>query len=156
MEAFGKCELRKCSELDIWNNENIEFGWCTDFNAENYTPYLKPRNIYSKEQVGANFLIEYDYTLYPDLTFTICCSEKILEDEIEEIEKILSASIKDTYISELTNEEDKKESDSNNEIIAILDFQDNDFETSKRQILDAFQKIGQIPVGNKIDRIIVE
>ncbi|MCH5689868.1 hypothetical protein LWM68_39955 [Niabella sp. W65] len=63
-------------ELDIWNNENIEFGWCTDFNAENYTPYLKPRNIYSKQQNNTSFLIEYDYTTYPDLAFTICCSEK--------------------------------------------------------------------------------
>ncbi|MCH5689869.1 hypothetical protein LWM68_39960 [Niabella sp. W65] len=56
----------------------------------------------------------------------------------------------------MTNDEDKKESDSNNEIIAILDFQDNDFEAAKQQILDAFQKIGQSRVGNKIERVIIE
>lgn len=148
--------VESATELDIWDNENIEFGWCTDFNVENYMPYLKPRNIYPKQQTGTSFLIEYDYTLYPDLTLIICCSEKIPEGEIEEIEKILSASIKDTYISELTTDEDEKESDNNNEIIAVLDFEDNDFEVSKQQILDAFQKIGQSPFANKIERVIIE
>lgn len=142
--------------IDNWNNDNIEFGWCTDFDNEDYTPYLKPRNIYSRNETNAKFEIEYDYTMYPDLSFTICCSEKIFEDEIIEIEKILSATIKDTYISELTNQDDIRESDDENEIVGIFDFQDNDFDVSKQQLFEAFQKIGQTEVGQKIERVVIE
>lgn len=142
--------------IDNWNNDNIEFGWCTDFNNEDYTPYLKPRNIYSRNETNAKFEIEYDYTLYPDLSFTICCSEKIFEGEINEIEKILSTTIKNTYISELTNQDDIKESDDDNEIVGIFDFQDNDFEVSKQQLFEAFQKIGQSEVAQKIERVVIE
>lgn len=155
-KPLNEVKAENAAEIDIWKNDNIEFGWCTDFNNEDYTLYLKPRNIYSRKETNAKFEIEYDYTLYPDLSFTICCSEKIFEDEINEIEKILSATIKDTYISELTNQEDKKESDDDNEVVGILDFQDNDFEVSKHQLFEAFQKIGQSKVGQKIERVIIE
>lgn len=142
--------------LHIWNEENIEFGWCTDFDKNYFLPYFEPRNLISKKQLKSNFDYEYDYKLFPDLSCTICFSRKVYHNELTQIETILTETIKETYISDLKNEDEEMESDKNNEIIVIFDFQDNDFEKSKNQLEEAIKKIGQNNVGKFIEKIIVE
>jgi len=148
--------VENASKLDVWNKENIEFGWCTDFDKNEFTKYLEPRNVLTKEQLNSNFDYEYDYTLYPDLSLTICFSQKVFEEELTEIASILSTTIKDTYISELTNENEIMESDKDDETVGIFDFQDNDFDTSTLQLVEAIKKIGQSNCGKLITKIIVE
>jgi hypothetical protein len=148
--------VEHASKLDIWDKENIEFGWCTDFDKNKYTKYLEPRNVITKEQLNSNFDYEYDYTLYPDLSFTFCFSQKVFKEELTELASILSTTIKDTYISELTSEDEIFESDNNNETIGIFDFQDNKFDTSTQQLVDALKKVGQSSVGKLIEKVIVE
>jgi hypothetical protein len=138
------------SKLDIWDRENIEFGWCMDFNENDFLKYLHPRNVITKEQLNSTFDYEYDYSSYPDLSFTICFNQKVFQDEIAEMEEILSTVIKNTYISELTTDDEQEESGDKNEVMVILDFHNNDFETSTQQLVDAFIKIGKTNVGNKI------
>lgn len=142
--------------LDIWNKENIEFGWCTDFDKNVFLPYFEPKNLISKKQLKSNFDYEYDYALFPDLSCTICFSRKVYLDELTQIETILTETIKETYISDLKNEDEDMESDKNNQTIVIFDFQDNDFEKSKSQLEDAIKKIGQNAVGKLIKKITVE
>lgn len=144
------------SQLDIWDKGNIEFGWCSDFDKNEYIKYLEPRNVLTKEQLNSNFDYEYDYSLYPDLSFTICFSQKVFEKELTEIRSILSATLAGTYISGLTNEDGIMESGENNVIHGIFDFQDNDFDTSTQQLIEAVKTIGQSNVGKLIEKIIIE
>ncbi|MFB9078907.1 hypothetical protein ACFFLS_10590 [Flavobacterium procerum] len=142
--------------LDIWNKENIEFGWCTDFDKNVFLVYFEPKNLIPKKQLESNFDYEYDYTLFPDLSCTICFSRKVYLNELIQIATILTETIKDSYISDLRNEDGEMESNKNNETIVIFDFQDNDFEKSKKQLENAIKKIGQNSVGKLIEKIIVE
>ena len=143
------------AHLDIWNNENIEFGWCIDFDKDLYIKYLTPENRLDKTELNIPFDIEYDFSLYPDLCLTVCFNQKVLKDEIEQIENILLEEVQETYISELTDENQIKESNEDNEIFGMFDFHNNDFEKSTQQLIDAFIKVGKSRVGNKIDKVVI-
>ncbi|MES2543940.1 MAG: hypothetical protein V4548_03580 [Bacteroidota bacterium] len=148
--------VENAPQLNVWNEENIEFSWCTDFEVNDYLQYLESRNIISKEQLDSNFDYEYDYALYPDVCCTICFSQKVYKTELTEIESILTETIKNSYISDLKNENEQMKSNKDNETIVMFDFQNNDFEKSKRQLEEAIKKIGQSKVGKLIDKIIIE
>lgn len=144
------------STTNVWNKDNIEFGWCADFDKNNYLTYVRPGSVLSKEQLGVPFDVEYNYSLFPDLSLTIRFDQKVFEDEILQIESMLAGEIKDTYISGLTNDDEVRESDEDNEIFGILDFQNNDVEIAKQQLIDALVKIGKSNLGNKIRRVTIE
>ncbi|MCL2131742.1 MAG: hypothetical protein FWH36_04725 [Lentimicrobiaceae bacterium] len=158
--AYWKPKNGELSEnavhINVWNSENIEFGWCVDFDKNDYIRYLKPENRLDKKQFDIPFDIEYDFSLYPDLVLTICFNQKVFKNEIEQIENILSEEIKKAYISELTNENQTKESNEDNEIFGMFDFHNDDFTEATQQIIDSFIKIGKSNIGNKINKIVIQ
>ena len=130
------------------SRSTIEFGWCSDFDKSYFLNFIKPKKQLAREKNNLNFAVEYDYTLYPDLSITIYAKQVLNEENLNIIHAVLSQNISDTYISEITSEGDQYH--------AIFDFQNNPYEKGTAELLVAFQELSKLEISFAIERISIE
>ena len=130
------------------NPHTIEFGWCSDFDKEFFLEFIKPMKRLPKKRNNLSFTVEYDYTLYPDLSITIYTKNELAEETLKMIHTVLNQHISDTYISEITNEGDQ--------YCGIFDFQNNPYEKGVAELLLALQELSKLGFSSSIKKISIE
>jgi len=104
------------------NSNNVEFGWCSDFEKDFFRSFAKENLIKQIDGVVLNFKYVADFQLFPDLTIWYEFTTPPTQKQLEEI-KNQSVS---NYTSEVTECEGK--------YFSTIDFQDTDVEAGLKQI----------------------
>lgn len=130
------------------NRLTIEFGWCSDFDKEYFLEFIKPKKQLPKKKNNLNFIVEYDYALYPDLSLTIHTKNELDDQSLKMIHTVLNQHISNTYISEITSEGDQ--------CCGIFDFHDNPYEKGIAELLTAFQELSRLAISSSIRKISIE
>lgn len=130
------------------NPSTIEFGWCSDFEKDFFLEFIKPKKRLSKKKNSLNFIVEYDYTLYPDLSLTIYTKNQLDDETLKMIHTVLNQHISNTYISEITSE--------NDQYCGIFDFQNTPYEKGTAELLIALQELSKLKISSSIEKISIE
>lgn len=108
------------------NSENIEIGWCADFDTEYFLNIEKKKlvNEIQNKVLGFNYTANFD--LFPDLSFDFEFKAEPTTDQLEEIQKLMKMKFKNSYVSDVSGNELK--------YLAIIDFQGTEFEDGLTEI----------------------
>src|ERR1043165_2702747 len=92
---------------DSFTGDNIEFGWCDDFDKEHFLQFFTPKNVLSKGTNGLAFDVEYNFELYPDLSLAIFCKEKFDAGTLKQMQQTIIGAIPGAYVSEINAADDR-------------------------------------------------
>lgn len=100
MTAFWKSDdNNRIVKADTVSSENIEFGWCSDFDKEFFLSFAKDNYIKEINDIPLKFEFIADFQLYPDLTIEYVFKTPPTNDELSKIESLLETN---AYTSEIT------------------------------------------------------
>lgn len=132
---------------DSVNSENVEFGWCSDFDTEFFKSFAKENVIKQIDGVDLKFKYVADFQLFPDLSITYEFTTPPTQQQLEEIKKLLSPNHSESYISELTEYEGK--------YISMFDFHSTDPNVGIRQIEQFILSLNSSEVGEIIKSVTI-
>lgn len=111
---------------DFVNSENIEFGWCSDFDKELFKSFAKENVIKQIDGIDLKFKYVADFQLYPDLTISYEFKSLPSQEQLEEIKSLLVTSFTESYVSGVTKYEESH--------LTMIDFQGTEVEKGLKQI----------------------
>jgi len=132
---------------DTVSSENVEFGWCSDFDKEFFRSFAKENVIKQIDGVALKFKYVTDFQLFPDITISYEFTTPPTQEQLEEIKNLLSPNRSEAYISELTEYEGK--------YFSMFDFQSADPNVGIRQIEQFILSLNSSKVGEIIKSITV-
>jgi hypothetical protein len=141
-------DLNDATKSNSLNGTNIEFGWCEDFDTEYFLQFLKPKKNLDEKAYNLNFRVEYDYTLYPDLSLTFHFTKNVEEQDLQEIKELLETRLSNAYVSEITNEHGL--------YLGIIDFQNCPYSSGINDLQEAFSDLSKLSISSEIAKIVVE
>ena len=129
-------------KVDNYTKENIEFGFCADFDKEIFLKYHQEDVITKVQSAALGFRYTANFNLFPDLTFSFTFKENYTDDQVETIEKLMDEKFTDAYVSKLSPEKHMHQS--------LVDFQGTTDEEALFQINELIRAIITNPVKNVI------
>jgi hypothetical protein len=141
-------DLLNVTQSSNLTEDNIEFGWCSDFDKGYFLNFYNSRKKLNNKENHISFDVEFDFKLFPDLSIKIYPTEKIKDEEIANIRKVFAQNLTCAYVSEIT------ESDNSHSL--IIDFQGQAFDEGTDELLKAIQAISASENGEKIKKLIIE
>jgi hypothetical protein len=141
-------DLMNVTQSNILTENDIEFGWCSDFEKEYFLKFYKKRKSLNKKENNILFDVEFDLKFFPDLSIKIYPIDKIQEEEIVNIQKTFVKILKNAYVSEITKSKDT--------LLLLIDFHSQTFDEGKDELLVAIQSLSASENGKKIKKIIIE
>lgn len=129
------------------NSENVEFGWCSDFDKEFFRSFAKENVIKKINGIDLNFKYVADFQLFPDIIVIYEFTTPPTQEQLEEIKNLLSSPPSQSYISELTEYEGKYTS--------MFDFHSVDPDVGIRQIEQFILSLNSSEVGEIIKSVTV-
>jgi hypothetical protein len=131
-----------------FSNENIKFGFCTDFEKDYFLKFKK-RN---KVRVIGGDKLKFDYIeeidLYPDLNISIEYASKLNQVQLEILKNEIQLHLEESYIGDVNQIE--------NTVEIMIDFQGTEFKTGKKQLRKFIQDLNQRMDQNEIKTARVE
>ena len=98
------------------NFENIEFGWCADFDKEYFLRIENNKIVHDIQSKVLGFKYVANFDLFPDLSFHFELKIKPSQSIIEDLNRLMINNFKKSYVSDVSVE--------NLQLHAIVDFQD--------------------------------
>jgi hypothetical protein len=141
-------DLLSVTQSNKLTDNEIEFGWCSDFDKDYFLKFYNSRKKLNKEENNISFDVEFDFKLFPDLSIKIYPIGKLQEEQIANIRKAFVQNLTCAYVSEITKSEDSHS--------LIIDFQDQAFDAGTDELLKAIQAISASENGEKIKKLIIE
>lgn len=141
-------DLNNATKNNSLNRTIIEFGWCEDFDTEYFLQFAKPKKNLDEKAYNLNFRVEYDYTLYPDLSLTFHFSQNVQEQDLQKIKELFENRLSNTYVSEITNEHGLYS--------GIVDFQNCQYSIGIENLQNAFTDLSKLSISSEIVKIVVE
>jgi len=141
-------DLLSVTQSNKLTDNEIEFGWCSDFDKDYFLKFYNSRKKLNIEENNISFDVEFDFKLFPDLSIKIYPTEKIQDEEIANVRKAFTQNLTCAYVSEITESE--------NSHSLIIDFNDQSFNEGTDELLEAIQAISSSEIGNKVKKIIIE
>jgi hypothetical protein len=129
------------------NSENVEFGWCSDFDKEFFRSFAKENVIKKINGIDLNFKYVADFQLFPDITISYEFTTPPTQDQLEEIKNLLSSDPSESYISDLTEYEGK--------YISMFDFHNANPDVGIRQIEQFILSLNSSTVGEIVKSVTV-
>lgn len=98
--AYWKArENRLITKVDSITDEDIEFGWCADFDKEFFKSFSVENVISQINGTKLKFKYVAHLELYPDLLITYSFSSEPTEVQLQNIKILLSSNFTEAYIS---------------------------------------------------------
>lgn len=132
---------------DTVNSENVEFGWCSDFDKEFFRSFAKENVIKQIDGVTLNFKYIADFQLFPDITISYEFTTLPTQEQLEEIKNLLSPNHSEAYISELTEYEGK--------YFSMFDFQSADPNDGIKQIEQFILSLNSSEIGKLVKSVTI-
>lgn len=127
LTAFWKAkDNQKIVASNSVSSQNIEFGWCADFDKEFFKSFVKENVIKTIKDIELNFKYVADFELFPDLNILFQFQQLLDSFKIDKINHLLTSCFTESYISGLS------EHDGN--YSTVIDFQGTDFNNGVNQI----------------------
>lgn len=131
---------------DDYTEENIEFGFCADFDKNSFLKYYYDDIITSIQDTTLGFRYTANFELFPDLTFSFKFKEGQVEgDEIKEIEQLMDKKFINAHVSKLSRKDDT--------YLCMVDFQGESDEEALFQIGELITHLASNLIGKSISSI---
>lgn len=108
------------------NSQNIEFGWCADFEKDYFLNIQRNKIVADIQSKVLGFKYVANFELYPDLSFNFIFKVKPSKSNLDEILKLMKKNFKNSYVSEVTGD--------NIQFHSIVDFQNTEIEKGISEI----------------------
>jgi hypothetical protein len=113
------------------NAENIDFGWCADFNAD-YLTIERNKIVAEIQGEVVGFECSANFSLFPDLSFNFIFHSEPTDANLKEITKLMKKNFNDSYISEISG--------GNTKFNVMIDFQSSEIEKGISEINQFIQE----------------
>lgn len=140
-------DLLKITQTPSISKNDIEFGWCSDFDKDYFLKFFASKNKLNSEKNDISFDVEFDFIVYPDVSIKIVVSEPLKDSEITNIHEMFLQNLSSAYVSELSELE--------NDYSLIIDFQNQPLEDGTKELLNIIQQISKSENGRKIRKMII-
>jgi hypothetical protein len=130
------------------NSENIEFGWCADFETEYFKSFAKKNIVSHINGQKLNFKFIPDLQLFPDLNIHYEFTIEPEKDQIDLIINLLKECFAEAYISDVSKYENKYST--------MLDFQGTEVDKGVKQIELFVQKLNSSDLTGVIESITIK
>ena len=127
---------------DTFESGELEFGWCSDFKGDYFKRFVES-GVLKKVDKLMQFRYFSDFTLYPDLFIRYSFSVQPSDEELKELQNLLTANFKNIYVSEVIKAED--------EYSTGLDFFKMDFDKGLTQINEFVRALNSSSIAKNID-----
>lgn len=134
-------------KTDTYTAENIEFGFCSDFDKNTFLKYYYNDVAASIQDAALGFRYTANFELFPDLTFSFRFKEEQTEEQLKEMEQLMNKKLTNAYVSELSLHNDK--------YICIVDFQGESDDEAISQIGELIAHLASNPMGKSIESIAI-
>ncbi|MDX2361510.1 MAG: hypothetical protein QNK23_11940 [Crocinitomicaceae bacterium] len=148
LTAYWKSDdLETITKSDSISSENIEFGWCSDFDKEFFKSFARKDIIPEVDGINLNFEFIADLQLFPDLSITYQFKSEPTEKQLEHIKKTLVSNFTESYISGITPFEST--------YVTMLDFQGTEGNKGLKQIEQFIQDLNSNENNRNIEMITI-
>ena len=130
------------------NSENIEFGWCADFETEYFKSFAKENIVRHIKGQKLNFKFVPDLQLFPDLNIYYEFTMEPEKDQIDRIVNLLNECFVEAYISGISKSDEKYST--------MLDFQGTEVDKGVKQIELFVQKLNSSDLTGVIESITIK
>lgn len=131
-----------------FNNENIQFGFCTDFQKDYFLKFKKRNKIRVLNSDKLKFEYFEEFSLYPDLNISIEFLSEPTQVQCNNLKNKIQAYIDESYVSDANQIE--------NTVRIMIDFQATEFKTGKKQLREFIRDLNQRTDLNEIKTVCVE
>ena len=148
LTAYWKAQdNKKIVSSDSANFQNVEFGWCADFDKEFFRSFTKENVIKTINGIELSFKYVSDVQLYPDLTISFEFKQQPNNSQIEEINNILVSTYTESYVSRISEYEGNYST--------MIDFQGTEVQIGLNQIEQFILDLNSNEVSKIIESITI-
>lgn len=135
-------------QKDGYTAENIEIGFCADFDKDTFLKYHYDDISASIQDATLGFRYTANFELFPDLTFSFKFKEDQNQEQLEEIKQLMDKKFPNAYVSNLSSH--------NHKYICIVDFQGESDEEAISQIGELITYLASNEIGKSITSIAID
>jgi hypothetical protein len=133
---------------DGFTNENIQFGFCIDFEKDYFLKFKKRNKVrvIGGDKLKFEYIEEID--LYPDLNISIEYASKRNQVQLEKLKNEIQLHLEESYVGDVNQIE--------NTVEIMIDFQGTELKKGKKQLRQFIQNLNKRMDQNEIKAVCVE
>jgi len=135
------------TKQDSVNSSQVEFGWCSDFDKDQFSTCSKDNLITEINGTKIQFKYAGNYQLFPDLIIKYKFKNDLTDHELQAINELLTSIYSDAYVSPIKKYEVQ--------YYSSIDFQSYDFELGISQMERFILELNSSEFVENIESIII-